>query len=226
MRMRTSTTSRGNHEDADLDNIKYNQSDSPNRPISGGSGDDNKIEIFGDPIYDEEEIDLDEALIEDQEPNLSDGSQQSDETITQFSTSLVTNEAGIPIMMRDQTRPPLDPLSATEISTVQVIGAIPEVRENKPLTKQEVCDLVREIARHPKLMEKKALRLSEELNKKLDRVESLLQKLESYRKPKRGKRKVSIPRSIQDSQRRTREVEMTTNYSGPTTNFFSHYSPL
>ncbi|KAG6535785.1 hypothetical protein ZIOFF_000814 [Zingiber officinale] len=90
----------------------------------------------------------------------------------------VTNEVGIPIMMRDQTRPPLDPLSATEISTVQVIGAIPEVRENKPLTKQEVCDLVREIARHPKLMEKKVLRLTEELNKKLDRVESLLQKLE------------------------------------------------
>ncbi|XP_042473146.1 DEAD-box ATP-dependent RNA helicase 24-like isoform X1 [Zingiber officinale] len=40
-------TSRGggdNHEDADLDNIDYDQSDSPDRPIAGGGGDDLEID--------------------------------------------------------------------------------------------------------------------------------------------------------------------------------------
>ncbi|KAG6469868.1 hypothetical protein ZIOFF_070801 [Zingiber officinale] len=57
-----------------------------------------------------------------------------DETITQFSASSITNEASFPIMMRDQTRPPLDPLSATEIyvamATVQAARAILEVRSS------------------------------------------------------------------------------------------------
>ncbi|KAG6506467.1 hypothetical protein ZIOFF_031790 [Zingiber officinale] len=41
--------------------------------------------------------------------------------------------------------------------------------ENRPLTKQEVKELVAEITKQPKLVEKEALRLIEELNKKLER---------------------------------------------------------
>lgn len=50
--------------------------------------------------------------------------------------------------------------------------------ENRPLTKQEVKELVAEISRQPKLVEEEAIRLTEELSKKLDRVEKLLHQVE------------------------------------------------
>lgn len=55
---------RDNHKDANLDNIKYNQFDSLDHPISGGSGDDDDIEIFGDSIYDGDEIESISKLLE------------------------------------------------------------------------------------------------------------------------------------------------------------------
>ena len=50
--------------------------------------------------------------------------------------------------------------------------------ENKPLTKQEVRDLLTENARQSKLVENEALRLSQDLDRKLQRVEQLLSKIE------------------------------------------------
>ena len=50
--------------------------------------------------------------------------------------------------------------------------------ENRPLTKQEVRDLVAEISRQPKLVEEEALRLTQNLNQKLQRVEQLLSRIE------------------------------------------------
>ncbi|KAG6472703.1 hypothetical protein ZIOFF_070180 [Zingiber officinale] len=55
---------RDNHKDANLDNIKYNQFDSLDHPISGDSGDDGDIKIFGDSIYDGDEIESISKLLE------------------------------------------------------------------------------------------------------------------------------------------------------------------
>lgn len=52
--------------------------------------------------------------------------------------------------------------------------------DNTPLTKQEVQKLVTEIAEQPKLVEKEALKLTEDLNRKIERVEALLHKLERW----------------------------------------------
>lgn len=52
--------------------------------------------------------------------------------------------------------------------------------ENKPLTKQEVKELVAELAQQPKLIEQEVLRISSDLTKKLDRTEALLVKLERW----------------------------------------------
>nr|AWD78009.1 hypothetical protein [Grapevine Roditis leaf discoloration-associated virus] len=52
--------------------------------------------------------------------------------------------------------------------------------ENKPLTTVEVRRLVQEISKQPKLVEQEALRLTEELRLKLERVEVLVKKVESW----------------------------------------------
>nr|ASG91842.1 ORF1 [Cacao swollen shoot virus] len=52
-----------------------------------------------------------------------------------------------------------------------------QLRENKPLTEGEVRNLVKEIAQQPKIVEEQALRLTQELEAKLDRVEKLLHQL-------------------------------------------------
>ncbi|AHI90952.1 hypothetical protein [Hibiscus bacilliform virus GD1] len=51
---------------------------------------------------------------------------------------------------------------------------------NRPLTQAEVTTLVSEISQQPKLVEAQALQLTEDLNKKLTRVEKLLHKLEQW----------------------------------------------
>lgn len=50
--------------------------------------------------------------------------------------------------------------------------------ENRPLTKNEVRELVKEISKQPKLIREEALRLSQNLDQKLQRVEALLTKIE------------------------------------------------
>ena len=50
--------------------------------------------------------------------------------------------------------------------------------ENKPLTQSEVQKLVLEISKQPKLIEEEALRLSQNLDQKLQRIEILLSKIE------------------------------------------------
>ncbi|GJS71695.1 Orf y [Tanacetum coccineum] len=52
-----------------------------------------------------------------------------------------------------------------------------EIQQSKPLTKREVLNLVQEIVEQPKLVEKKALRLTEDLNQKIQKVEHLLYKV-------------------------------------------------
>nr|QJC63473.1 hypothetical protein [Cacao swollen shoot virus] len=52
-----------------------------------------------------------------------------------------------------------------------------QLRENRPLTEETVKNLVREIAQQPKIVEEQALRLTQELEKKLERVEQLLHQL-------------------------------------------------
>lgn len=52
--------------------------------------------------------------------------------------------------------------------------------ENRPLTKQEVRELIAEIAKQPKLVEEEAQRLTRDLARKLDRVENLLHKIENW----------------------------------------------
>ena len=49
-----------------------------------------------------------------------------------------------------------------------------DIQSQKPLTKQQVLDLVLEIAEQPKIVEKEALKLTEDLNQKVQRVEHLL----------------------------------------------------
>lgn len=51
-------------------------------------------------------------------------------------------------------------------------------QENKPLTKAEVKDLVSEISKQPKLVEEEALKLTQNLDQKILRVETLLSKIE------------------------------------------------
>lgn len=50
--------------------------------------------------------------------------------------------------------------------------------ESGPLSKQEIHDLVIKVARQPKIAEKEAQRLSQDLDRKLQRVEHLLSKIE------------------------------------------------
>ena len=52
--------------------------------------------------------------------------------------------------------------------------------ENHPLTVSEVKVLVSEIAKQPKLVETEALKIAEELNQKLNRVEAVLKKVETW----------------------------------------------
>nr|QJC63477.1 hypothetical protein [Cacao swollen shoot virus] len=52
-----------------------------------------------------------------------------------------------------------------------------QLRENKPLTEEAVRLLVKEIAQQPKLVEEQALSLTQELEKKLERVEKVLNQL-------------------------------------------------
>lgn len=52
--------------------------------------------------------------------------------------------------------------------------------ENRPLTRSEVHTLVSEISKQPKAIEAQALQVSEELNRKIDRVEKLLHKVEKW----------------------------------------------
>ncbi|CDN68222.1 hypothetical protein [Grapevine Roditis leaf discoloration-associated virus] len=52
--------------------------------------------------------------------------------------------------------------------------------ENKPLTAIEVRRLVQEISQQPKLVEREALKLTEELRLKLERVEVIVKKVESW----------------------------------------------
>ena len=52
--------------------------------------------------------------------------------------------------------------------------------ENRPLTTSEVKTLVHEIAKQPKLVETEALKISEELNQKLKRVEAVLKRVETW----------------------------------------------
>nr|QJC63486.1 hypothetical protein [Cacao swollen shoot CD virus]QJC63491.1 hypothetical protein [Cacao swollen shoot CD virus] len=52
-----------------------------------------------------------------------------------------------------------------------------QLKENKPLTEQEVRRLVGEIAQQPKIVEEQALKISQELEQKLAEVEKLLHNL-------------------------------------------------
>nr|AZZ86114.1 hypothetical protein [Cacao red vein-banding virus] len=55
-----------------------------------------------------------------------------------------------------------------------------QFRENKPLSESEVKHLVSEIAKQPKIVEKQALEISQQLEQKLERVEKLLGKLNQW----------------------------------------------
>ena len=50
--------------------------------------------------------------------------------------------------------------------------------ENRPLTEKKVQDLILKITEQPKEIEQQAVRLSEDLKIKLERVEALLKKIE------------------------------------------------
>lgn len=52
--------------------------------------------------------------------------------------------------------------------------------ENHLLTKSEVKTLVTEVTKQPKLIETEALKISEELNQKLERVEAVLKRVETW----------------------------------------------
>ncbi|ATZ69484.1 ORF1 protein [Cacao swollen shoot Ghana N virus] len=55
-----------------------------------------------------------------------------------------------------------------------------QFKENKPLSESEVRHLVSEIAKQPKIVEEQALLISQKLEEKLERVESLLLKLDHW----------------------------------------------
>ncbi|THU43496.1 hypothetical protein C4D60_Mb00t02060 [Musa balbisiana] len=61
-------------------------------------------------------------------------------------------------------------------SFVKILSSL--FSESKPLTQSVVQKLVLEISKQPKLIEEEALRLSQDLNQKLQRVEILLSKIE------------------------------------------------
>ena len=61
-------------------------------------------------------------------------------------------------------------------SSVKILSSL--FSENKPLTQSEVQKLVLEISKQPKLIEEEALRLSQDLNQKLQRIKILLSKIE------------------------------------------------
>ncbi|THU43829.1 hypothetical protein C4D60_Mb02t00920 [Musa balbisiana] len=60
-------------------------------------------------------------------------------------------------------------------SSVKILSSL--FSESKPLTQSDVQKLVLEISKQPKLIEEEALRLSQDLNQKLQRVEILLSKI-------------------------------------------------
>nr|CAE81283.1 hypothetical protein [Cacao swollen shoot virus] len=70
----------------------------------------------------------------------------------------------------------------TRIDTVEVAlrRLTKQFRENKPLSESEVKRLVEEIARQPKIVEKQALEISQQLELKLEKVEKLLHKLDQW----------------------------------------------
>nr|GMD11870.1 ORF1 protein [Ipomoea batatas]GMD48455.1 ORF1 protein [Ipomoea batatas] len=55
-----------------------------------------------------------------------------------------------------------------------------EFLSSRPLTAKEVKELVVEIAEQPKLVEQEALKLTEELKGKLDKVEGLIKDLKEF----------------------------------------------
>lgn len=61
-------------------------------------------------------------------------------------------------------------------SSVKILSSL--FAENKPLTKLGVQELVIEITKQPKLIEAEVLKLSQDLDQKLQRVETLLSKIE------------------------------------------------
>nr|QJC63564.1 hypothetical protein [Cacao swollen shoot virus] len=70
----------------------------------------------------------------------------------------------------------------TRIDTVEVTlrRLTKQFRENKPLSESEVKRLVEEIAQQPKIVEKQALEISQQLELKLEKVEKLLHKLDQW----------------------------------------------
>nr|ATZ69452.1 ORF1 protein [Cacao swollen shoot CD virus] len=67
----------------------------------------------------------------------------------------------------------------TRIDTLEVAlrRLTKQLKESKPLTEQEVRQLVGEIAQQPKIVEEQALKISQELELKLEKVEKLLHNL-------------------------------------------------
>ena len=59
-----------------------------------------------------------------------------------------------------------------------LVNLTKEVVENRPLTEKKVQELVLRIIEQPKEIEQQAVRLTIDLQKKLDRVEEILKKLE------------------------------------------------
>nr|ATZ69447.1 ORF1 protein [Cacao swollen shoot virus] len=70
----------------------------------------------------------------------------------------------------------------TRIDTVEVAlrRLTKQFRENKPLSESEVKRLVEEIAQQPKIVEKQALEISQQLELKLEKIEKLLHKLDQW----------------------------------------------
>nr|ASG91889.1 ORF1 [Cacao swollen shoot virus]ASG91894.1 ORF1 [Cacao swollen shoot virus] len=70
----------------------------------------------------------------------------------------------------------------TRIDTIEVTlrRLTKQFRENKPLSESEVKRLVEEIAQQPKIVEKQALEISQQLELKLEKVEKLLHKLDQW----------------------------------------------
>nr|QCA48087.1 hypothetical protein [Cacao red vein-banding virus] len=70
--------------------------------------------------------------------------------------------------------------SRIETVETRVSKLAKQFRENKPLSESEVKHLVSEIAKQPKIVEKQALEISQQLEQKLERVEKLLGKLDQW----------------------------------------------
>ena len=68
----------------------------------------------------------------------------------------------------------------TQSETIKSLRQISsEIHETKPLTKKEVLVLVKEISQQPKFVEEQALKLSEDLNQKIQRIEVLLKEVKT-----------------------------------------------